>query len=195
MSQADKQSFLEFDLVDSSRWGYDVDAVDSFFERLAADFSRVRSGQREGVLTVQQIREVVFDQVRGGYDPLLVDHALDRVEDKFASFELARRKAELGQAAWDAETDRLAELIMGRLKRPAGERFRRPSQKLVKGYYMRDVDALCERLLGLIQSNKPLKLDMIRSASFRSASGDMSYEETQVDAFMDRCIELILELS
>ncbi|MEO8284654.1 MAG: DivIVA domain-containing protein, partial [Pseudarthrobacter sp.] len=39
--------------------------------------------------------------------------------------------------------------------------------------------------------DKPLSVDSIRRAVFRPAAGEDGYEETQVDAFLDRAVELM----
>lgn len=184
----------EFELVGEKEKGYALDAVDDYLAQLAADYSKLRHGEFEGVITSEMIRQVTFESESGGYRPSEVDEALDKVEERFAVLENEYRRNELGQNLWDEEIEVLAEAIMGRLNRPAGARFRRPSKRLVKGYFIRDVDDLCERLKKHLLTDQGFDPALVRQARFRSATGDMSYEETQVDAFMDRCIQLMLEL-
>jgi divIVA domain protein len=45
-----------------------------------------------------------------------------------------------------------------------------------------------------LNSEEPLDPSVVRHAKFRPASGTVSYEESQVDAFLDRCIELLQDL-
>ncbi|THD30096.1 MAG: cell division protein DivIVA, partial [Rothia mucilaginosa] len=74
------------------------------------------------------------------------------------------------------------------------ERFRRPSKRRHMGYFVGDVDAICDRVYAQLNSEEPLDPSVVRHAKFRPASGTVSYEESQVDAFLDRCIELLQDL-
>lgn len=190
-----KQRIAEFRAVGSQDIGYDIDSVDSYFNELADDYEALRSGQRHaGLSTARSIRMKNFAPVKGGYDVADVDAALDRVEDCFAAMERREFVADHGREAWGAHVERLAVGIMGRLERPSGERFRRPSKRLTKGYFVEDVDRLCDRLMREFKGADEMRPDLIRGAVFRSATGDKCYEETQVDAFLDRCLELIHDL-
>jgi len=82
-------------------------------------------------------------------------------------------------------------VLRARLHRKPGERFRRPTKKRAHSYNVRDVDALCNELLGYFEHDRPLSVDVVRRAVFREAKGDAGYEETQVDAFLDRVVELM----
>jgi len=53
------------------------------------------------------------------------------------------------------------------------------------------VDRLCRDLLGYLEEDKPLSVDNVRRAVFRPAVGKDGYEENQVDAFLDRVVELM----
>lgn len=194
MKHRDAKGLGDFELVDEKSIGYAPDDVDDYFEELAADFVKLRKGSYEGIITSSMIRSHSFPQARGGYKPAEVDRALDRVEDKFSELERDARRANLGEAAWNEQVETLANTVMGRLTRPDGERFRRPSKKLVKGYYVRDVDQLCLEIKDHLQHDSVISPKVIRKARFRAATGDMSYEESQVDAFLNRCIELMLEI-
>lgn len=184
----------EFELVGEKQQGYSVSEVDDYLARLGNDYSLLRQGQVEGILTSEMIRQAVFASEAGGYKPASVDGVLDQVEERFAELENRFRREKLGQRLWEEEVELLAELLLGRLNRPAGERFRRPSQRLVKGYFVRDVDSLCDLLLERLSAGQMFDLELVRGARFRSATGDMCYEETQVDAFLDRCVQLALEV-
>ena len=53
------------------------------------------------------------------------------------------------------------------------------------------MDKLCYDLIGYLEEDKPLSVDSVRRAVFRPAEGQDGYEETQVDAFLDRVVELM----
>lgn len=141
--------------------------------------------------TSRTIREAVFEAELGGYSPTEVDKALDRVEDRFSELERRLYIQRYGQATWNDAITELRLLLLGRLNRPDGERFRRPSKRLTKGYFVKDVDALCHLMKDHIEGKRQLLPGDIRSVSLTAATGELSYEETQVDAFLDRCIEYL----
>ena len=133
-----------------------------------------------------------FDPVKGGYSAAVVDAALDRLEDAFARRERDELIAARGEEAWLREIGRLSGILRGRLEqRPDGERFRRPSKGKARSYNTVDVDRLCRDLLGYLEEDKPLSVDNVRRAVFRPAVGKDGYEENQVDAFLDRVVELM----
>lgn len=187
------ESSGEFRRVSSHEKGYSVAAVDSFFTRLADDYELMLSGAEVGadVHTSRTVREAVFEPEKGGYAPDDVDAALDKVEDRFCELERHLYVQRYGQATWDQAVQELEDLLRGRLERPAGQRFRRPSKRLTKGYFVKEVDALCERLLAHLEGADVLAPADVRAAAFSPATGDLSYEETQVDAFLDRAIEYL----
>ena len=77
------------------------------------------------------------------------------------------------------------------MHRPDGERFRRPSRNKARSYNIADVDRLCHELVAYLEQDKPLSVDSVRRAVFRPAAGKDGYEEAQVDAFLDRVVELM----
>lgn len=200
-----------FERVGRGKYGYNTRQVDEFVSRVrnryaakdssgsssapsragSSDGGSSRAGSRgSGELTSRDIRSVAFDAARGGYDPQAVDLALDRFEDIFAQQELRQAEAE-GNNKRLLAAARGTALIAGRLHRPAGERFRRPTRRRVTSYNVEDVDALCDRLLRHFDDGAALSVDIPRSAVFREAKGAEGYEEAQVDAFLDRVVEVM----
>lgn len=183
----------DFRRVTGKRLGYRVSEVNEFFTALADDYERLlTAGVAPGeVQTSRTIRDTVFASEEGGYLPIAVDRALDRVEDRFAEIERRLYIERYGDAAWQESLEDLKALLLGRLERPEGERFRRPAKRLTKGYLTKDVDQLCDRMLGAIRGQQTLVPEDIRGVAFRSTAGSLSYDETQVDAFLSRCIEYL----
>ena len=93
--------------------------------------------------------------------------------------------------AWLMQIGRTSADLRSRLHTPPGERFRPPSRKNTTSYDNEDVDAHCNELLGYFERDMPLSVDVVRRAVFREAIGQDGYEETQVDAFLDRVVELM----
>ena len=120
-----------------------------------------------------------------------VVRSLEDLEDALALRERDELVAERGEDAWLREIGRLAGLLRGRLHRPDGQRFRRPAKAKARSYNTTDVDGLCHDLIGYLEEDKPLSVDNVRRAVFRPAVGKDGYEENQVDAFLDRVVELM----
>lgn len=167
--------------------GYDVRQVDGFFSRARAAYER---GAQRSAVTSADVRRVGFDLVRGGYEVGQVDSALDRLEDAFARREYEATRARLGEDGVLAELTKRAQVLRGRLVRPDGQRFDR-ARGLAPAYEVTDVDRLCVRLLGYFDDGEPMSVDEVRRAVFRPRRGSRGYAEPQVDAFLDRVVEVM----
>jgi DivIVA domain-containing protein len=178
-----------FDRVQRTEYGYNAKQVDQFLQRARVSFENPTTARH--VIKSADVRAVSFDPVKGGYAAAGVDAALDRLEDAFARSERDDLVAERGEEAWLREIGKLSGLLRGRLHRPDGERFRRPSKGRGRSYNTVDVDNLCRDLIGYLEEDRPLSVDNVRRAVFRPAAGKDGYEETQVDAFLDRVVELM----
>jgi DivIVA domain-containing protein len=184
-----RQIPASFERVARTEYGYNAKQVDQFLQR--ARVSLETPGAAAHSIRSNDVRAVSFDPVKGGYSAAAVDAALDRLEDAFARRERDELIAERGEEAWLRQIGQLSGTLRGRLHRPDGERFRRPTRKKARSYNTKDVDRLCVDLIGYLEEDKPLSVDNVRRAMFRPAVGQDGYEETQVDAFLDRVVELM----
>lgn len=175
----------------AGRPGYDVAQVEDFLRRAVDTLSGEQRVPGEERLTSAAVRDQVFDPEPGGYVPETVDALLDRVEDDLAAAERAELILAEGRTGVHDRAEHLADLVMGRMRRPAGERFRHPEGKHTLGYLARDVDRLCEELVEYFRVSERPHPGLLRSAAFREATRTKAYDEAQVDAFMDRVHELI----
>jgi DivIVA domain-containing protein len=178
-----------FDRVSRREHGYNMRQVDKFLDRAREYYDGWDSSLPP--VTSHDVRTVAFDPARGGYDPRAVDSALDRLEDAFAQRERDDLIAQEGEEAWLTRIGRLSAVLRARLHREPGERFRRPRQRNATSYNTQDVDALCNELLNYFERDEPLSVDVVRRAMFRPARGADGYEENQVDAFLERVVELM----
>lgn len=178
-----------FARVSRREFGYNARQVDKFLTRARAFYNS--DGADGEPVTSADVRTMAFHPSRGGYEPQAVDAALDRLEDVFAQRERDALIASKGEQAWLMQIGRNSAVLRGRLHRAPGERFRRPTRKNAISYNVADVDALCNELLGYFENDTPLSVDVVRRAVFREARGEEGYEETQVDAFLDRVVELM----
>ena len=184
-----RQIPASFDRVQRNQYGYNARQVDQFLRQARVSFETPQAAER--VVKSADVRAVTFDPVKGGYAAAAVDAALDRLEDALARRERDELVGERGEDAWLREIGRLAGLLRGRLHRPDGQRFRRPAKAKVRSYNIADVDGLCHELIGYLDEDQPLSVDNVRRATFRPAVGRDGYEETQVDAFLDKVVELM----
>ncbi|MCG2620412.1 DivIVA domain-containing protein [Arthrobacter sp. I2-34] len=178
-----------FDRVSRREQGYNMRQVDQFLDRARQYYDGWDPSLPP--VTSHDVRTVSFDPARGGYDPRAVDSALDRLEDAFAQRERDELIAQEGEEAWLTRIGRLSSVLRARLHRAPGDRFRRPSHRNASSYNVQDVDALCGELLNYFEQDQPLSVDVVRRAVFREAKGSEGYEENQVDAFLERVVELM----
>jgi DivIVA domain-containing protein len=171
-----------------SKRGYRVDEVEDFLQDARQAYTAPQ-GAPVGV-DASTIRTVAFSMQRGGYSPVHVDAALERLEDAFATRERERFFAQPGgDAAWYGKARTTAQVLLDRLDRIEGKRFNRVGP-LSGGYKTRDVDDFCDRLIDYFQNGKPMSVDEVRTVTFRPAKG--GYEESQVDYVLDTVVTVML---
>ncbi|WP_417216611.1 DivIVA domain-containing protein [Arthrobacter sp.] len=193
MSQESQQKTqTPFERVDAKEFGYHVKQVDHFLARARATYNG--TGDDDSVVTSHLVRRTSFEPQKGGYAAQDVDAALDRLEDVFAQRERDALIETAGEDAWLEQVGHLSAILRGRLHREPGQRFRRPSRRNAPSYNVEDVDSLCGHLLQYFEQDVPMSVDAVRKASFREAVGADGYEESQVDAFLDRVVELMASI-
>jgi DivIVA domain-containing protein len=167
--------------------GYDIDQVEDFLE----DARRAYHAQPgEGTLVdAEVIRQQAFTMKKHGYAPSHVDAALERLEDAFAAKERERAFREAGDQAWYDRARSTAQVILDRVVRPRGKRFKRVGI-FTLGYHVRDVDIMADRIAAYFQAGRPLSIEELRTAAFSSQRG--GYQESQVDLVIDSVIEVML---
>ncbi|MFC7402888.1 DivIVA domain-containing protein [Citricoccus sp. GCM10030269] len=196
MDSADRQPF---ELADRGTFGYHRKQVDDFMARARLAY------EGGGGLRSSDIRHVSFDAVKGGYRADQVDDVLDRLEDALAKAERAERIEAEGEDAWNARVNASIDVLRGRLDRPDGERFRRPStsghgrrgktgSSTGASYDIAEVDALCHRLSARFMGRDDVRADDLRRAVFSAGEGANGYDEAQVDAFLDAAIDVLAVL-
>lgn len=168
--------------------GYSPAEVDEFFDHARQAYE---GGVPASEFSSEQVRRAMFPLKRGGYDPVSVDAALDRLEAAFVSRDRAAHVAVNGEEAWLEHVADRATTLYPRLVRPVGERFAHPEDGEV-GYRKRDVDEFLERLAGFFDDEEILRADDVRRLTFPSAKGEDAYAEGPVDAYLARVVEILL---
>lgn len=167
--------------------GYDIDQVEDFLEDARRAY---HAGPGEQTLvTSEVIRQQAFTMKKHGYAPSHVDAALERLEDAFATKERERAFREKGDQAWYAEARSNAQVLLDRVVRPRGRRFRRVGI-FTLGYAVREVDQLTDRISAYFQAGRPLSVEELRTVAFPAQRG--GYAEWQVDLVIDDVIEVML---
>lgn len=165
--------------------GYSPAQVDKFLQRAKLAYA----GDDSLGIDEVTVRGVAFDWVRKGYDPALVDAALDRLESAFLQRRRARAMETDGEDAWLAATYEQAQSLYPRLLRPAGERF---ADAAGTGYAKAEVDELLDRLAQYFDGKASLSSSDLREATFASGRGQEAYAESVVDVFLDRAVAVLL---
>lgn len=174
----------QFALADNKHPGYDTAQVDEFIAKARAQFGNFETE----ILPSDHLRRVEFDLVHGGYQISAVDEAIARLEDAFAKNELQRQIAQKGKYAVEDRQARLKEIVIGRTERPKSHKFSRVSW-IMRGYDRKQVDALAAHIERHLMSGAALSVADVRGSIFKATRG--GYVEGQVDAFLDRVIELL----
>ncbi|WP_017177003.1 DivIVA domain-containing protein [Actinomyces timonensis] len=169
------------------RRGYRPSQVDGYFET-AKD---IYESEDLDEMDSEGVRTVAFDIVRRGYEPGAVDAALDRLETAFLQRRRAEFVAQNGRQAWMDQVAELATTLYPRLLRPSGERFA-PARR--HGYAKADVDALMNRIAAYFDSEEPLTSAEVRTAVFGTARGAKAYDESSVDRYLARVVEVVFSV-
>jgi len=171
-----------------SKRGYNVDQVEDFLEEARRAYTA--DPHLPVVISAASIRQTAFAMEKGGYSPIHVDAALERLEDAFAMRERDRAiGAAGGEAGWYGDARTVAQDVLDRLAREGGEKFSRTGI-LTSGYSVADVDAFCDRLGEYFQSGKPMSVEEVRTAAFRASK--RGYAEWQVDLLLDSVVGVML---
>jgi DivIVA domain-containing protein len=86
------------------------------------------------------------------------------------------------------QLERTAEVVRSRAERPKRRRFDRVSWP-ARGYSKKQVDKLCNLVLEHLVNSEPLLMSEVRRIVFSAERG--GYAENQVDAFIDRVIQIL----
>ncbi|SDQ76442.1 DivIVA domain-containing protein [Quadrisphaera sp. DSM 44207] len=167
--------------------GYSVEQVEDFFAQARTAYEQ---NALRATLSSSDVRGVGFDLVLRGYDVAQVDAALDRMEDAFARREQEVVRGRLGADRALGQLAARAATLRGRLARPDGDRFDR-ADGWDLSYDPEDVDDVCARLLAFFEDGATMPVEEVRGAVFRTRRGRRGYVEVQVDAFLDRAVEVL----
>jgi DivIVA domain-containing protein len=175
---------VHFKLASRNRYGYDIKQVDGFIELARAQYA----DPKLTLLTARQVRQNEFDLVKKGYDIADVDLGVDRLEDVFAKRELARQRIQLGDFMMRERLERYVLSLRGRLELKDRHRFSHRTL-LLRGYSRKEVDAFCKLVSQHLETGESMSVLDVRKTVFKAKRG--GYAENEVDAFIDRVVEVL----
>ncbi|MEY4310885.1 MAG: hypothetical protein RLZ71_811 [Actinomycetota bacterium] len=167
-----------------SAYGYEPTEVDAFIAKAREQYARSEAD----LLASLDLRRTEFKLVKGGYSISAVDSAIDKLEDTFADREISRLRMRGGFEALHERKMEIKLALVGRLERKRGKRFKNTGL-ILRGYNRRQVERFLTRVEKHIESGDALSLDYVRRIIFKASRG--GYAENQVDAFIDRVVELL----
>lgn len=171
------------------RPGYSTSQVDEFLKLAKESYADTQSSER--AIDENAVRSVSFSFTRDGYEPELVDAALDRLERAFIQRRRANVVSDDGEQAWLDSAYEHATSLYPRLRRPDGERF---ADAEGRGYDKAEVDELMERIASYFDGSADLNSSEVRRATFSKAKGASAYDESVVDVFLDRAVTVLLSV-
>ncbi|AOZ72770.1 cell division protein DivIVA [Boudabousia tangfeifanii] len=175
-----------FNKVGGLRRGYSVAAVNQFM----AD-AKVSYEGKSAAVNAAKVLSVVFPDEKGGYDRVQVDATLDRLASAFIKRDRAEFVSRHGQQAWLDRVAERATTLYPRLLRPVGERFVHPGRGQL-GYSAESVDPFLDLVSAFFNEGKELTANQVRTVVFKAARGKKAYEESVVDAYLNRVLEVLL---
>ncbi|MBT1176112.1 DivIVA domain-containing protein [Bifidobacterium callimiconis] len=186
------------------KWGYDVGQVDAFLERAHTLYE-----DDEPKMSQEDIQNVSFALEKDGYVISQVDAALNRLEKAVVDKQTQWDVTQFGRVAWRAATEQLAHSLYGRADRPAKNRFD-PGASRHPSYDRKQVDRLVNQVVGKIkrelgeteehESDAVRKIDAeltstrVSNIIFTQRTGKRGYSERQVDAYLNRAIQVLARL-
>ena len=173
-----------FELATKHELGYEPMQVDQVIATARAQFA----DERKSLVTAAELRKTEFDLVRGGYLISAVDGAIDRLDDALAAIEIAAVLRHHGREIVDKVKAQVTDLLFSRIDRPAGKRFGSTGW-LLRGYSKKQVDVLVDLVDLHLTAGSRLNIEQVRRVVFKAKR--RGYNEAQVDAFIDKTIELL----
>jgi DivIVA domain-containing protein len=174
----------KFKQAGKRKLGYEISQVDSFL-----DLARKQYENKSATLVnATDISSTRFELVRNGYSIPVVDAAMEKLEDVFAAEQYGRDMNLIGYFEFKENFSNLENLVQGRLSARRGKRFKKRRWPN-RGYSKKQVNVFCSQLAKLLENKNTISVKELRTVTFRSKRG--GYAEYQVDAFIEKVVELL----
>ena len=167
-----------------SKLGYVPSQVDQFLATARQQYIDPQSQ----IMDAADVRSARFELVKDGYSISAVDTAMEKLEDVFAERELERTFGLVGHTDFKLLLDEGLQLLRDRAGRAKGKRFAKRNWPN-RGYNRKQVDAFCSRISTHLNQGEALTVKEVRLAVFKTQRS--GYAEYQVDAFIEKLVEVI----
>lgn len=190
--------------VEKNKWGYSVSQVDEFFASTKHLYEEV-----EPNVTQLDIQNTSFDLEKNGYDTKAVDAALRRLEDAVVDKLAVWTTTHEGEQSWVAQTEQLALTLVPRAKRDERKTFER-ARRFMPAYDIKQVDAFVDDIVRYVNAQLGLGVlsvseedaphageytsHGVEALTFTQRRGHHGYDEAQVDAFLNRVVEVLTRM-
>ena len=164
--------------------GYEPNQVDEFIRSAREQFLNPQANE----LDAGSVRTARFEVVKNGYSISAVDSAMEKLEDVFAARELEESIESVGLDEFRRLLKEGVDLLLSRATRRRGKRFTRRKWPN-RGYNVGQVDKFCSQIATHLNQGKELTVRQVRLAVFKTQRG--GYAEYQVDAFIERLVEVL----
>jgi len=168
----------------AKKLGYSTEEVDAFLELARTQYLNPEASE----VDTKTLRDTRFKLVKNGYSITAVDAAMEKLEDIFASRELEQLMKSIGFSNFLSEVNQIRDLLESRVSRAKRKKFSKRTWPF-RGYNRKQVDAFCSRIATYLKAESELSVRDVRIEVFKSKRG--GYAEHQVDAFMDKVVELL----
>ena len=174
----------QFNRAGKRKLGYNIAQVDEFLKLAREQYA----DSSKSLLPAIDVRTKRFELQRNGYSISVVDAALEKLEDVFAANEFGLELTKVGYFEFTEDLAHVKKLVIERCSRKNRRRFKRrvwPN----RGYSTKQVDKFCSQLGKKLESKAKLSVKELRIATFKSKRG--GYAEYQVDAFLEKVVEIL----
>ncbi len=183
------------------KWGYNIAEVDDFLDRTHAMYE-----SETPVLTQEDIQVASFHLEKNGYVISQVDAALLRLERAIVDQRTQYTLTANGEEAWQEDLLALARTLQERAEAGAKQRFARGQHRL-PSYDFRQVDQIVAQAwthiadrIGIITSLEPaagaqdITSQRVSNVIFTRHKGKHGYGEASVDAYLNRCVQVLTRM-
>lgn len=203
MSQTEAQANSEdrnpsIERAGKHKWGYNISQVDDFLDRTHDMYEAATP-----VLTQEYIQLASFDLEKNGYVISQVDTALIRLEKAVVDRRTQYSLQTEGEDQWQKNLLALARTLQERAEAQPKHRFSR-GERRQPSYTIRQVDQIvsqawtniCDRL-GIRTSAEPaagaqeITASRVSNVIFTQSKGHRGYSEASVDAYLNRCVQVL----
>ena len=183
------------------KWGYNIAQVDEFLDRTHSMYE-----SSTPVLTQEDIQLASFDLEKNGYVISQVDAVLIRLEKAVVDQRTQFALSTTGQSAWQKDLLALARTLQERAEAEPKQRFDRGTHRQ-PSYDMKQVDQIVSQAWTRIaeqigidtsaqsaEGAQEITAQRVSNVIFTQRKGRHGYGEASVDAYLNRCVQVLTRI-